>query len=74
MLIELKRCEGLIEMRRRAAADEHGVDARLMQSPRQREMRLRMPAALRDGFESRESLIRRFMKIDVLMPRNDFEA
>ena len=61
-------------MRRRATANEHGVDARLMQSPRQREMRLRMPGALRDGFEPCEALIRRVMKIDILMPRNDFEA
>ena len=61
-------------MRGRATADEHGVDARLMQSPRQREKGLRVAGTLRDGFEPRKALIRRVMKIDVLMPRNDFEA
>jgi hypothetical protein len=33
-----------------------------------------MAEPLRDGFEPCEALIRRVMKIDVLMPRNDFEA
>ena len=61
-------------MRGRAAADEHGVDARLMQSPRQREMCLRVPGALRDGFEPCEALIGRVVKIDLLMAGDDIEA
>ena len=53
-------------MRRRASTDQHGVDARLMQSPRKSELGLRVAGALRDGFEPCESLIRRLMKIDLL--------
>lgn len=57
-----------------AAADENGVDTRLMQGPRKREMGLRMPSALRDGFEPCEALMGRFMEIDLLMAGDDFEA
>ena len=71
---KFERRKGLIQVRWRASTDEHGVDARLMQGPHKRKMRLRMPAALCDGFELRETLIRCVMKIDVLMSRNDLEA
>ena len=72
--LEFQRGEGLIEMRRRASADEHGVDAWLMQSPCEGEMCLRMTGALGNCFELRESLIGRLMEIHLLMTRNDLEA
>lgn len=45
-----------------------------MQSPRKREMCLRIPGAFRDRFKSCEPLIGDFMKINLLVPRNDLEA
>ena len=73
-ITELARRKSLIQMCRRTSTDEHRVNATLVQCPGEGEVNLRMPRALRDGFELGKALVGRLVEIDLLMTGNDLEA
>src|SRR4051794_3789930 len=73
-VVKSLRGEGLVEMRRRPAADEHGSDAGLMQRPSQREVRLRVAGASGDLFQPRQPPGGLRLEIDALMSRRHVET
>lgn len=73
-LVERQRREGLVEVGRGAAADEHGGDAGPVHRPGEREVRHGMAGPGGDGGETGQPAFRSGLEVDGLVAGGDVEA